>query len=260
MVRVRSPDGTVIGVEVRGSGAALVLVHGGTADRTRWMPVADALAERFTLHLMDRRGRGASTQEAQGDYALEREAEDVIAVAEAAGAPVRLLGHSYGGLIGVEVLRSKPEVVERALLYEPAFDTPGQRIAPPEALDEVKRQLAAGNREAALVAFFELVVGVDPTPLMDTPVWQARLAAAHTIVREADIGLSYTCDAAALSHVDVPVRVLAGTASPPAFGAAARAAVGAIPGAELVWLEGYGHTMMDADSDGFVAQVVDFLG
>ena len=259
MLEVRSPDGTTIGAEVLGSGPALVCVHGGTADRTRWAPVADALAERFTLHLIDRRGRGASTAEAQ-EYALEREAEDVIAVCEHAGAPVRLLGHSYGGLIGMEVLRLRPDAVERALLYEPAFDTPGHRIAPPEAFDVVKAHLARDDREAALVAFYEMVIGIDPTPLKALPVWQARLAAVHTLVREGEIGLTYRCDPSALAGVRVPVRVLAGRTSPTAFGAAAEAAAEAIPGAELVWLEGQGHTMIDADPAGFAGQVQEFLG
>lgn len=256
---VESPDGTVLGVEVVGSGPPLVAIHGGTADRSRWAPVVAPLAERFELHLLDRRGRGASTRESDGPYALEREAEDAIAVCEAAGGDVRLLGHSYGGLVGLEVLRLGGPV-ERALLYEPAFDTPGQRIAPPEAFDVVKGHLDRGDRDAALVAFYELVIGIDPSPIRALPVWQARLAAVHTLTREGDIGLTYRLEPGALDGVRVPVRVLAGTTSPAPFGAAARAAAEAINGAELVWLEGQGHTMIDADPAGFVAQVLDFLG
>jgi len=43
---------------------------------------------------MDRRGRGLSTAEA-GAYGLEREAEDVAAVAEALGNDVYVVAHSY---------------------------------------------------------------------------------------------------------------------------------------------------------------------
>ena len=124
----------------------------------------------------------------------------------------------------------------------------------------MKEQLAAGDREGALITFYERVVGIDPAPLMRLPVWQARIAAVHTVVREAEIGLRYALDPAPLAAVRVPVRVLAGTASPPAFGAAAELTAKTIPGAELVWLEGQGHTMIDADPAGFVEQVADFLG
>ncbi|MDQ3740075.1 MAG: alpha/beta fold hydrolase [Actinomycetota bacterium] len=259
LVTVTSADGTRLGVEVVGSGPPLLAVHGGTADRTRWTPLVPHLADRFTLHLLDRRGRGASTEESDGQYALEREADDVVAVCEAIGAPVRLLGHSYGGLIGMEAL-TRTEAIERALLYEPAFDTPGHRIAPPDAFDRLSERLAADDREGALDLFYREIIRIDPAPLKAQPVWQARLAAVHTIEREGRIGLTYAVAPQHFAAVDVPVRILAGTESPPAFGAAARAARDAIPGSDLVWLEGQGHTMIDADTAGFARHVVDFLG
>jgi pimeloyl-ACP methyl ester carboxylesterase len=57
IIDVTAPDGTVVGVERLGSGPPLLAVHGGTADRTRWAPVRNALAEVFTVYLLDRRGR-----------------------------------------------------------------------------------------------------------------------------------------------------------------------------------------------------------
>ena len=44
-----SADGTRIGCEVDGAGPPLLLVHGSTADRSRWAAVRAALAARFTL-------------------------------------------------------------------------------------------------------------------------------------------------------------------------------------------------------------------
>jgi pimeloyl-ACP methyl ester carboxylesterase len=74
MDKVRSKDGTLIAFQKSGTGAPLVLVHGTSADHTRWAPVLPPLASRFTVYAMDRRGRGGS-----GDtdpYAIEREFED----------------------------------------------------------------------------------------------------------------------------------------------------------------------------------------
>ncbi len=87
-----SKDGTRIGWARSGDGPPVVLVHGGTADRTRWTPVLSALEERFTVYAVDRRGRGASGDAA--DYAIEREYEDVATVVDAIDEPVNLLGHS----------------------------------------------------------------------------------------------------------------------------------------------------------------------
>ena len=75
---VASADGTPIAVWRSGNGPPLVLVHGTAADHSRWAPVLPALAARFTVLAVDRRGRGASGD--ARDYALEREAEDVAAV------------------------------------------------------------------------------------------------------------------------------------------------------------------------------------
>ncbi|HWG90487.1 MAG TPA: alpha/beta fold hydrolase, partial [Candidatus Thermoplasmatota archaeon] len=54
-----SPDGTRIAYETTGSGPHLLLVHGSAADRSDWTLVTPRL-EGFTVHALDRRGRGAS--------------------------------------------------------------------------------------------------------------------------------------------------------------------------------------------------------
>src|SRR5690606_10620887 len=45
-----SPDGTRIGFERSGEGPPLVLVHGTSADRTRWAGVLPAFTGRFTVY------------------------------------------------------------------------------------------------------------------------------------------------------------------------------------------------------------------
>ena len=98
-----SPDGTPIAVFSSGDGPPLVLVHGATADHTTWRSVGPVLARAFAIHAVDRRGRGASGD--APDYAIEREYEDLAAVADAiageAGTPVDVVGHSYGGRIAL---------------------------------------------------------------------------------------------------------------------------------------------------------------
>jgi pimeloyl-ACP methyl ester carboxylesterase len=90
-MEIGSPDGTRIGCEVVGDGPPLLAIHGTTADRGRWAAVRDALAGRFRLHLMDRRGRGLSADEAPGDYSIEREAQDIRALVAAIGPRLRFL-------------------------------------------------------------------------------------------------------------------------------------------------------------------------
>src|SRR5438128_6383554 len=96
IIRVTSKDGTRIAVECAGAGPSLVIVHGGTGDRSRWTPLFPLFASRFTVCAMDRRGHGASGD--SPDYSLQKEAEDVVAVVNSQPGPVFVLGHSLGGV------------------------------------------------------------------------------------------------------------------------------------------------------------------
>lgn len=74
---VHSKDGTIIASQRSGSGPPLVLVHGGTADYTRWRPVLPQLDQMFTVYAVHRRGRGRSID--TGEYNIQREFEDIAA-------------------------------------------------------------------------------------------------------------------------------------------------------------------------------------
>ncbi len=258
-----SSDGSRIGCEVLGSGPPLLAVHGSTADRSRWTTVREPLAERFRLYLMDRRGRGLSADETgRSAYSLELEGDDVRAVVNAIGEPVRVLAHSYGGACSLQAA-TDCDGIERMLVYEPALGTPGEAAFPLDALAGVEEATARGDREAVLTIFFGRVLRLDPAALeamRATPAWQVRLAAAHTLGREAREVNAHLPDAAWFAPIHVPVRLLLGTETTPALTTAALAARDAIPGAELRELSGHGHAAMDADPELFVAEVIDWLG
>jgi len=216
---VVSVDGTRIGFERLGAGPPLVVVHGGTADRSRWAPVAPALAARRTVLLVDRRGRGASGENAQSDYSLGVEVDDLVAVVEAAadrfGTPVALLGHSFGALCALEALLRTDRIV-RAVLYEPPFATPGLPVLRPGVLERMQRQLDAGDREAVLETMFIDVGGAGRATfelLRRSPAWPARIDAVPTLLREVREVDSYVFDPDRFSAITTPTSFLAGTES-----------------------------------------------
>ncbi len=257
-ISVRSADGSLIGVERRGDGPPLVLVHGSTADRFRWAPVVDRLAQWFTVDAMDRRGRGLSTAESE-PYALEREAEDVAAVVQAAGEDVYLVGHSYGAICCLEAALLTP-AIGRMTLYEPPIPTAGRVVFPPGAHESVRDAAASGDRERILTVFFERVIQVPSSgidAMRSTPMWQSRLAAAHTLVREGDAVNAYRVTDR-LSSITVPVRLLLGTESPDYYLPAAEAVRSVVPQADIVPLSGQAHLAIDNDPDQFLAAVLDF--
>ena len=261
---VESPDGSRIGFEVGGKGPVLVAVHGATADRSRWAAVVKPLAEHFTLVAMDRRGRGLSLAEAAGPYDIAREAEDVRAVIEAGsalqgGAPVWLLGHSYGGLCALDASRGNAAVA-KLLVYEPAFATPGFDVIGPAPLAELTALIESGQREAALEFFFIKVIGVEPVMLAAMkfmPTWKQRLEAVHTLVREGRAANAWRPDA--LDSLPMPVRYFVGEISPAWLRAAAYSAQAATPGSDIVELAGQAHGAMDTAPAMFVGEVRRFL-
>jgi pimeloyl-ACP methyl ester carboxylesterase len=97
---VTSADGTTISYRSTGTGPGLIVVPGALALATDFDPLAAALAGRFTVHTIERRGRGASGP--QGDnYSADLECADIEAVRAATGARF-VLGHSFGGFLTLE--------------------------------------------------------------------------------------------------------------------------------------------------------------
>jgi pimeloyl-ACP methyl ester carboxylesterase len=110
-------------VDVRtvGQGPGLVVLPGGTRRAHHYDKMAAALADRFTVHMVDRRGRGASPP-IDDDYSLETEVRDALEVIEETGSE-QVFGHSYGGLIGLHVALHRD--LERLILFEPAVSLDG---------------------------------------------------------------------------------------------------------------------------------------
>ncbi|HWD61393.1 MAG TPA: alpha/beta hydrolase [Humibacter sp.] len=111
-----SADGTTIGYRVTGEGPALVVVPGNNRMAHNYDRLAAVLADVFAICVVERRGRGISGPQGER-YSLEREVEDLHAVADAMGARM-VFGHSYGGLIALTYARSNSDV-DRLVVYEP---------------------------------------------------------------------------------------------------------------------------------------------
>lgn len=115
MARTSSSDGTEIAYRATGGGEPLVLVHGGATSSADWVFTLPHLRDRFTVVAMDRRGRGRSGD--APEYAMEREADDILAVLDAVGAEL-LVGHSYGALCAI-LAAQRTNGLRRLVLYEP---------------------------------------------------------------------------------------------------------------------------------------------
>lgn len=255
---IPSRDGTPIAVERSGKGPPLILVHGSTADHTRWGKILPKLDGRFTVWAMDRRGRGQSGDAAA--YALEQEFDDVAAVVEAAGPGASLLGHSFGALCAMEAAL-RVVGLGRLILYEPAFPVGAAPLYPPGLIARLKSILDRGDRERFLLTFFKAAAGTpdhELAALRADPSWQRRLAIAHTALREMADG-EYRFEPARFAALAVPTLLLIGENSPAELTAPSRALASALPGSRVVVLEGQGHVAMTTAPDLFLNAVLAFL-
>jgi pimeloyl-ACP methyl ester carboxylesterase len=260
---VAAPDGTPIALFGTGGGPPLLLVHGASADHTTFRVIGPLLAGRYTVHAMDRRGRGAS-----GDvepYAVEREFEDVAAAAEViardAGAPVAVIGHSFGGRVALGgALRT--EAIRAVVCYEGAPPAAEDRSQPDGAEERVRERLAAGHGDEALATFLREIVGMSDEELARyraDPVWPRRVAAAHTIARELDAEASPEASGDALGGVRQPVLQLLGGASRPAFRLATEALDARLADGRIAVIDGAKHAAHHTHPDRFVDAVTAFL-
>lgn len=258
MHEVTSRDGTTIAFARSGSGPALLLVHGTTADHRRWSPISPRFEEHFTVHAMDRRGRGGSGD--SPDHDIMREAEDVAAVVEAIGEPVLLLGHSYGAIGSVEAALLTDRV-SRLVLYEPPIPV-GPPPYPPDVPDRMQALIDGGELEAALEVFMREVVRMPEHELEGyrrLPMWQGRIQLAPTIPRELTFDRSYRFRAERFAGLRVPTLLLLGGDSPPFFRQAIGVVDAALPNSSVVILPGQQHIAMDTNPELFVSEVLRFL-
>jgi len=259
MERVISNDGTPIAYNRSGSGAPLILVHGTSGTSTRWAPILPALGEHFAVYAIDRRGRGES-----GDgepYAIEREFEDVAAVADAIGEPVHLLGHSFGGLCALEAaLRTRN--LRKLVLYEPPIPLPGVLIYPEGVIDRLQALLDAGDREGVVATFMREVVRMPPREFAlfrSSPAWPARVAAAHTLPRELRAQTQYEFAAQRFRQLQTPTLLLLGGDSPYFLKAAIEALSTILPNSQVAVMPGQQHIAIDTAPELFVREVAAFL-
>jgi pimeloyl-ACP methyl ester carboxylesterase len=256
---VTSEDGTHIAGWRSGEGPPLVLVHGTAADHGRWKPVLPAFEERFTVCAVDRRGRGGSGD--SDGYAIEREFEDVAVVVDSLGESVILLAHSYGALCALEAALLTRNV-RKLVLYDPGIELAGQEIYPHDVIEQLEALLEAGDLDGVVATTMREVAGLPPEVvehMRSQPVWQARVAAAHTIPRELRAVKAYRFDSQRFRELEVSTLVLSGGESPAALRKAAEAVDETLPDSRIVVMSGQGHAAMDTGTELFTSEVIRFV-
>ena len=258
MEQVTAADGTEIAYATRGEGPALILVHGSGVDRHVWDDVLPALAERFTVYAVDRRGRGDSGDAESFD--LEDEFDDIAAVADAIDGPVNVLAHSYGAICAVGAAPRIPDL-ERLILYEPPlWRGDGDPSAPPEQ-ERMAALAARGDNEAVLETYWLELRG-EPDRferLKAKPEYERRVDAAHTLPREMAGRRAFRPTPETYPAPDVPTLLVTGAATHELISESVAVTAELFADSETVRFDGEGHAAMNTAPERFVSAVAEFL-
>ncbi len=265
---VRSSDGTVVGFTTVGSGdVGLIIVGGVLRAGQDYAKLGTSLGERFTVHLMDRRGRGASGPQG-GAYGIKKEREDLLAVRHATGADA-VFGHSYGGVIALQSAR-EGDVFRRVAVYEPQVPVAAQ---PPAAWLSRYRDLLASDDSRGAFATMVKHSGFAPGPLAALPLPCLRLVlrlgmrgeewARTEQLLEANLleqqAIPATGNMADYQEIDSEVLLLRGGRSPDFVARQLEALAAAIPRSSVRIVDGVGHTAPEAKPETIARQLRPFL-
>ena len=244
MDTVTSKDGTAIAFDRLGDGPPVILVSGGSVDRQSNAGVAAILASDFTAFNYDRRGRGPS-----GDtlpYAIDREIEDIEAVADAAGGIAYLYGSSSGAALALAAAEQLPGKITKLALWEPPFILDPNMRPPSDQVQQYDTMLAEGRRGDAAQYFMEKVVRM-PAEFVagarSQPWWAATEALAHTLPYDATIMGDYSLPTERAKAVTIPTIVLDGGASFGFMGPTADALAKVLPHGQRRTLPGQEHNI-----------------
>ncbi len=235
-------DGLQIAYERAGSGPPVVLSHGFVGDgRSTWGSQADALADEFTVVLWDAPGAGDSDDPPEGfgmaDYA------DCLAsfLCTLEVGPAHLGGLSFGGALALATFHRHRGLASSLILVSAYAGWAGS-LGPQIAEQRLARsvELSNGTPDDFVAA---MVPGMF-SPSADGPrvaAFVESVRAFHPAGFRAMARASVDDQRHVLAEVDVPMLLVYAdhdTRAPVAVGEAIHAAV---PGSELVVLDGPGH-------------------
>jgi pimeloyl-ACP methyl ester carboxylesterase len=253
-------NGTDLYYEERGSGPAILFVHGMCGFANVWDDQVGRLAADFRCVTYDRRGHSRSRLGDVQQRTVELHADDAAGLIRALGlAPCLLVGSSGGARVGLDVVRRYPELLVGAVLSEPpvfALEPAAAAAAQPEMAARLQAALAQGDPRAAVDAFFDFMCpGL--WRAIDEPRRDLYRANAGELLPDLQMP-PYRVSPADLADVRVPCLVVRGDRSHPLLQRIAGTLASSIPDAELVELRGSGHVTYAEQPEAFAAAVRGF--
>ena len=252
--------GLRIAFQRRGSGPALLLLHGGMSDGRVWRGELESMSDAFTVVAWDAPGCGGSSDPPE-HFRLPEYAECLEAFMSALGMErAHVLGHSWGSALALELYRRRSKTV-KSLVLVAAYAGWAGSLSP----DEVAQRLAFAERIAALPpgafqpasmpGLFSDAMPADQRSELATIMSEVRPAGIRTMahaIAEADLR-------DVLPSIDAPTLLIYGDADERASLDIAIKLHTAIPRSTLTVMRGLGHECFLESGEEVDAEVRNFL-
>ncbi len=237
-------------VREAGAGPGVVCLHSNASTSGQWRGLIDVLSPTYRVFAPDSYGSGKSPDwPSDRVITLRDEVELIQPVLDRAGAPLVLVGHSYGAAVALIAALQRPGRVRALALYEPTlFALLDAESPPPNPADGIRGAVAdaaaaldAGDREAAAAHFIDYWMGAGSWQRTPEPRRPPIAASVANVRRWAHALLTEPTPLAAFRGLDVPVLYMIGKRSTAAAHGVARLLTAALPRVEVLEFDTLGH-------------------
>lgn len=247
---------TTIAYQDVGSGAVLLLIHGGLISHREWQPQIEPFARTLRVIVPDVRGHGASGRDGM-PYSIHQWAADMVALLDALGIERAIVcGHSMGGTVAQQMAADHPARVRALIIAESNFGV----------ANEPMMRFAAGIS----TALFKLMgaktaVRIATSSLAATPGIKALAGGDIEAHAENPANLFAILDAMNdydgrenLTRITCPTLIMAGEKFKLSH-KQAREMAATIPNAKLVFIPDAGHGANWDNTEAFNREVLSFV-
>jgi pimeloyl-ACP methyl ester carboxylesterase len=224
----------------------VVLLHASLACGRQWDGVAHALSQRYRVATPDMLGcGGAPAVTEREDYSVQIEAARLVERIDAtfgADADFHLVGHSYGGVVALEIARRHPARVRSASLYEPTcfnlLADPFDREFVQRVVRAIELLVSRGFHEGAARMFHDFWNGPGAYDRLAEREQAGLARGAPKLVLE--LHAIAGCSPRALDYADigVPVHLLGGLRSFLLTRRVLEVLTAVLPDVSLGWIDG----------------------
>jgi pimeloyl-ACP methyl ester carboxylesterase len=259
-----------IDCEISGNerGSTIVLVPGSCSTGAAWRPVIASLGDRFRCVTTSLPGYGRTAERRAPD------APDILQAAEIVRAVIRnsgddaihLVGHSFGGLVGLAAVLESPEQIASLTVIEaPAVEllTAAGELEAYRAFREMAdtyfRAFHAGDKEA-IAAMIDFYGGAGTYASWPERVRAYAIETTPVNMLDWACAFSFRLSPAVLEAINVPIHVIVGGASHPAILCANGLLSRCIAGASMTTIAGAAHFMISTHAVDVAQAIVTHVG